>query len=106
MISEGFVTGTQASSLKIKITDGQAGGEAARRSGWVSLAPRLERARMGGTGRALLSACRPGLCAQWGVSCPQVPVSSGGAAPEGQAEALGTDTERWWIIRADYTVRS
>ena len=43
--------GTQASSLKVKITDGQAGGEAARRSGWVSLAPRLERARTCDTGR-------------------------------------------------------
>lgn len=70
------------------------------------LAPRLERGRMRGTGRALLSACRPGLCAQWEASCLHVPVSSGGAAPEGQAEALETDTERCWIINADYTVRS
>ena len=57
----------------------------------------------GWSARARAARAGPAVCVP---SCPHVPVSSGGAAPEGQAEALGTDTERWWIIHADYIVRS
>lgn len=66
--------GTQASSLKVKITDGQAGGEAARRSGWVSLAPRLERARTCGTGRpCCLRAVLPSCPGELWRGCPGGP---------------------------------
>lgn len=81
-------TGAQASSLVIKITDGQAGGEAARRSGWVLLAPRLEARARGRHGqgpavqRAALASVRSG------ASCPHVPVSSGGC-PGGLGRGSG-----------------
>ena len=63
--------------------------------------PRLERTHTGDTGRArAVSVLSWLLCTVRGI-LPSRPVSPGGAVPEGQTKALGTDAERWWVINAN-----